>query len=113
MADNARSGRANGQRGRVLASIRKREGVGQDHLARAMGLTQPALSFMEGEVYGGVPRGFASRYLDAIAAVREGRAGEHYRRCGCHLCPDCKHGPIPADFKACGRLGCARRAVLG
>lgn len=76
-------------RGRNLARLREREGIGQRHLARALDISQPELSFMEGERFGGVPRGFSSRYRNAVADIIAGRsehwdgAGRQSPSCGC------------------------------
>lgn len=69
-----------GLRGWALAKLRAREGVGQGHIAAIMGLTQPALSVAEREHLGGLPRGFSSRYQDAVTAAK---AGDHFKGCGC------------------------------
>lgn len=73
-----------GLRGRNLARLRDREGIGQRHLARDLGMKQPELSFMEHERFGGIPRGFSSRFRNAVADIVSG-ASAHYQGCGCKV----------------------------
>ena len=67
-----------GLRGRALQQRRKQHGIGQRHLAQAMGVVQPEVSIIETEKYGGMPRGFSVRYLAALDAP-----GPHFEGCGC------------------------------
>jgi len=67
-----------GYRGKILARKRAAQGVGQAHLAKALGMTGPELSRFEREVYGGLPRGLSARYIAALDAL-----SECYPRCGC------------------------------
>lgn len=67
-------------RGRLLKALRARQGVGQVHLAHELGIGQPELSRLENEHYGGLPRGFSTRYQRALTNL-----GEHFPRCGCKL----------------------------
>lgn len=80
-----------GLRGKRLASLREKKGIGQRHLARDLGISQPELSFMEGERFGGIPRGFSSRYQNAVAAIVSGESehwtgqGRQKPGCGCKV----------------------------
>lgn len=75
----------NGQRGRVLRKMREDAGIGQTHIGALLDppLTQPDVSRIEREVYGGVPRGFGGRYLAALATIAAARGGACFDRCGC------------------------------
>lgn len=73
----------NGQRGRVLKQLREAKGIGQAHVGSLMGLTQPDVSRIEREVYGGMPRGFGARYLKAVATIAAARGGACFEKCGC------------------------------
>lgn len=67
-----------GLRGRALQQRRKQQGIGQHHIAKAMGVQQPEVSIIETEKYGGMPRGFSTRFLSALA-----EPGPHFDGCGC------------------------------
>lgn len=85
-----------GLRGRALAALRISQGVGQRHQAEALGLTQPELSAMERERFGGLPRGFSSRYQDTLARIVADGERDCHKRCGCRKgrgLVDSDHGP--------------------
>lgn len=110
-SDNTRS-YAYGLRGRNLARLRDRENVGQRHLANVLGLSQPELSFMEREKFGGIPRGFSTRYRNAVADIVKAGRSECFKGCGCVLCPGegCRFRAAPGS-KFCGGGGCAVERV--
>lgn len=103
--------RLNGQRGRTLLAITEREGVGQRCIAARLDVPQPALSALLNEKFGGLPRGFARRYLAAMREIIEARVGLCWDGCGCRKCRDC--GARAAVYptgpaKWCGGGACAR-----
>lgn len=83
-ADNTLTYRS-GLRGKNLARLREKRGVGQRHLAMALGVSQPELSFMERERFGGIPRGFSSRYRNAITDITARPGAGCFKGCGCKL----------------------------
>jgi predicted transcriptional regulator len=83
-AYNTRSRRVYGLRGKALARKREQMGIGQTHVAISLGMLQPDLSRLERETFGGMPRGFSSRYLDALEGI-QGKASQHFPKCGCRL----------------------------
>lgn len=78
-----RSEHTNGQRGKRLAAMRQRASVGQRHMATELGMSQPELSAIEREVYGGVPRGFSGRYTDHLFEIVHAGGQRCFPGCGC------------------------------
>lgn len=74
---------ATGLRGKLLKRLRERSLVGQRHLARQMGYTQPEISGFETERFGGLPRGFSARYQAALTEVIALAGTECSEGCGC------------------------------
>lgn len=70
---------------RASALARKRDvlGIGQLHLARVLGLDRPALSYLEREAFGAIPRGFSTRYQQALATIEAAAGVQCWRGCGC------------------------------
>lgn len=86
---------AAGLRGKALADLRKRLGIGQRHLGLLLGgVRQPTISDIENERLGGMPRGFSARAQVAMYGLKarqqavagaelSGEPWACFRGCGC------------------------------
>ena len=79
-----------GLRGRRLKERRESDGIGQRHVAEELGIPQPALSYVEDELYGASPRGLSRRFLEALERITAAAGSSCWVRgegrvkgCGC------------------------------
>ena len=73
---------ATGLRARALKKRREALGVGQIHLSRVLGISQPILSVLEAEIIR-MPRGFSPKIAAAMERIADGPPEDHFKGCGC------------------------------